>query len=108
MKMIKIDNLTANELAKQRDLLISQITADRVHLFEQSASLRESTQMIDKIILGLYFIKEHPGILLFPVAIVAALGFRRVSSLVIGGLGMWRMVRQLQTEIQQRNTQNTV
>jgi hypothetical protein len=109
MKMIKIDNLTAEELAKQRGLLVSQIAADRVHLYEQSTSLRDSTQMIDKIILGLYFIKKHPGILLFPVAIVAALGFRRVSSLVVGGLGVLRVVQQLQTQLQQqRSTQKIV
>lgn len=108
MKMIKIDNLSAEELARHRSLLVSQIAADRVRLYEQSASLRDSTQMIDKIILGLYFIKEHPGILLFPVAIVAALGFRRVSSLVVGGLGVWRVVQQLQDQIQQRSTQKIV
>lgn len=106
--MISITSLTAEELAKQRSQLISQINADRVHIFEESAGLRNSTQTIDRIILGLYFLKEHPAFLLFPVAIVAALGVRRLSSIVVGGLGVWRLVRQLQTEIQRRNTQKTV
>lgn len=108
MKMINIENLTADELSKQRGDLVSQIAAGRIDIAEQSNDLNNSTQMVNKIFMGILYLKAHPSILLFPVALTAVLGFRRVSSLVMGGLGIWRMARQLQEQIQQQSTRNIV
>lgn len=103
MKTINLDKLTADNLAKQRGDLVSQIAAGRVELAERSADLNYSTQTVNKFIMGLLFLRAHPGLLLFPVAITAVLGFKRVSSLVMGGLSAWRMAQQLQEKIQQQS-----
>ena len=81
-------------LMHQRNALVVQIGAERDAIAQQGVALRPATQMIDKITAGMRFIKNHPGVLLLPIALLALLRPRRLLSYAASGMGLWRPVQR--------------
>jgi len=84
----------ADELMQKRVELIRQIEAQRAVLAQQGAALRPAALMIDKVGAGIRYVKSHPGVLLLPVVILALWRPRRLLSLAMSGVGVWRLVQR--------------
>lgn len=87
------------ELAKQRGALIAQIDVERTDLAQKGASLRFAAQVTDKIRDGIRHLKNHPEILLLPLAITVVLRPRRLLALGISGFGLWKLLQSWRRRI---------
>ena len=87
------------ELAKQRGALIAQIVIERTDLAQKGASLQFAAQVIDNICDGIRYLKNHPEILLLPLAITVVSRPRRLLALGISGLGLWRLLQSWRRRI---------
>lgn len=84
----------ATTLMHKRAVLVAQIGAERAALVQQGAALRPAAAMIDKVSAGIRYLKTHPGVLLLPIAILAVWRPRRLLTLVMSGIGLWRIVQR--------------
>jgi len=87
------------ELARQRDTLIVQVVIERTDLAQKGTSLRSAAHVIDKIRDGIQHLKNHPEILLLPLAITVVSRPRRLLTLGISGFGLWRLLQSWRRRI---------
>jgi YqjK-like protein len=90
---------TTIALARQRDDLVAQIAFERVAIAQNGASLRRLLRMIDKIRDGIQYLKRHPEALLLPVVVTVVARPRRLLTLAISGLGLWRIAQSWRRRI---------
>ncbi len=87
------------ELAKRRDALVAQIVIERSELARKGASLRGAARMVDKILDGIRYFRNHPETLLLPIAIVAVSRPRRLLAVAISAFGLWRLVQNWRRQV---------
>lgn len=78
-------------LERKRDHLVAKIAYERALIAQNTLVLRRAAAVIDKINEGIRYLKKHPEILFLPAAVVLLSRPRRLWSLALSGLGLWRM-----------------
>lgn len=84
----------AAALMHKRAALVALIGAERDALAQQGAALRPAAGMIDKVVVGIRYLKSHPAVLLLPIAILTLWRPRRLLAFAVKGFGIWRLVQR--------------
>ncbi len=84
----------AAALVHKRAVLIAQITTERAALVQQGAALRPAARMIDKVYMGMRYLKSHPGVLLLPIVVLVLWRPRRLLAFAASSWGLWQMIQR--------------
>ena len=84
----------AAALMRRRAVLIAQISTERAALAQQGAALRPAARMIDKVYMGVRYLKSHPGVLLLPIVVLVLWRPRRLLAFTASSWGLWQMIQR--------------
>lgn len=87
------------ELAERRATLVARAATQRAELAQALTPWRQPLAVVDQGVLAARYIRRHPALLVGVVALVAALGPKRVLDWMRRGWVAWRMVLAVRNKL---------